>query len=55
MTVWVSFKVNGFSITTTSATVFEGGTCLALKSGDKVTVKGTKQADGSVTATRVKR
>lgn len=51
----VSFKVNGFSITTTSATVFEGGTCLALKSGDKVTVKGTKQADGSVTATRVKR
>lgn len=51
----VSFNVNGFSITTTSATVFEGGTCLALKSGDKVTVKGTKQADGSVTATRVKR
>lgn len=51
----LTFSVNGFSISTNSATVFEGATCAALKSGDKITVKGLKQADGSVLATRVKR
>jgi hypothetical protein len=51
----LTFKVNGFNVATTSATVFEGVTCAALKSGDKVTVKGITQADGSVAATRVKR
>jgi hypothetical protein len=50
----VSFGVNGFSVTTSSATVFEGGACSSLKSGDKVTVKGLKQTDGSVAATTVK-
>src|SRR5207247_2066912 len=51
----VSFGVNGFSVTTSLATVFEGGACDSLKSGNKVTVKGLKQADGSVAATRVKK
>lgn len=51
----VSFGVNGFSVTTSSATVFEGGACSSLKSGDKVTVKGLKQADGSVAATTVRK
>ena len=51
----LSFGVNGFPVTTGAATVFEGGTCAALKSGDKVTVKGLKQADGSVAATSVKK
>lgn len=51
----VSFGVNGFSVTTSSATTFEGGACTALKSGDKVKVNGTKQPDGSVLATRVRR
>ncbi len=51
----VSFGVNGFSVTTSSATVFEGAACSSLKSGDKVTVKGLKQADGSVAATSVKK
>jgi hypothetical protein len=50
----VTFSVNGFSIATSAATVFEGGTCSALKSGNKITVTGIKQADGSVVATRVK-
>jgi Domain of unknown function (DUF5666) len=50
----VTFGVNGFSITANAATVFEGSACSALKSGSKVTVKGTKQADGSVVATRIK-
>lgn len=51
----VSFGVNGFSITTNTATVFEGSACSALKSGDKVTINGLKQADGSVLAKRVKK
>jgi hypothetical protein len=51
----VSFSVNGFAITTTAATTFNGVTCPALKSGDRVTVKGTTQSDGSVLATNVKR
>ena len=50
----IQFGVNGFSITTSAATTFEGTACSALKSGTKVTVKGLKQADGSVAATRIK-
>lgn len=51
----VQFNVNGFSVTTSASTVFEGGACASLKSGDKVTVKGLKQADGSVAAISVKK
>ncbi len=49
------FGVNGYSIITSGSTTFEGATCGALKDGDKVTVKGLKQADGSVAATTVKK
>jgi uncharacterized protein DUF5666 len=51
----VSFGVNGFSVTTSASTTFEGAACPELKSGNKVSVKGTRQADGSVAATRVKK
>ena len=51
----VEFSVNGFSIKTSGATTFEGGACSSLKSGDKVTVKGTRLADGTVAATKVTR
>ena len=52
----LQFNVNGFSIATSGTTGFEpAGACTALKSGDKVTVKGTRNADGSVAATRVTR
>jgi hypothetical protein len=51
----LTFSVNGFSITTNNATDFDGAACSALKNGDKITVNGLKQADGSVLATRVKR
>jgi hypothetical protein len=51
----IQFSVNGFSISTSASTTFEGATCSALKSGDTVGVKGTKLADGSVAATRVKK
>jgi hypothetical protein len=46
----VSFSVNGFAVTTTATTMFDGA-CAALKSGTRVQVKGTRNAD--VTATRV--
>ena len=51
----LTFAVNGFSITTNASTIFDGAACSAFKNGDKVQVKGTKQADGSVLATHVKR
>jgi hypothetical protein len=50
----IGFKVNGYTIATSTSTVFESA-CPSLKSGDKVNVKGTKQGDGSVAATRVKK
>ncbi len=50
----VTFGVNGYDVTTSASTVFEGGTCASLKSGAKVTVKGTAQASGPVLATRVR-
>jgi hypothetical protein len=55
----ISFVVNGYSIVTTlSDTVFYPNavtTCSDLKSGTKVEVEGTHQADGSVKATTVTR
>jgi hypothetical protein len=49
-----SFVVNGTTITTNTATVFQRGTCASVTTGAKVEVKGTHQADGSVLATHVK-
>jgi len=51
----VTFGVNGFSIATNASTVFDGAACGAFKNGDKVKVTGTKQANGSVLATRLKK
>ncbi|MEP6593784.1 MAG: DUF5666 domain-containing protein, partial [Acidobacteriota bacterium] len=50
----LAFGVNGFDVVTDAATIFEGGTCASLHSGDKVKVNGTKQAGGVVLATRVR-
>jgi hypothetical protein len=49
----LTFNVNGFPIATSAATTFEGGACASLKSGDTVKVNGTRNADGSVAATKV--
>jgi hypothetical protein len=49
------FVVMGHSVATSGATTFEGGTCSSLRSGMRVTVNGTRQADGSILATRVRR
>jgi len=51
----LTFGVNGFSIATNGSTNFDGTACTAFKSGDKVNVKGIKQADGSVLATRLRK
>jgi len=51
----LTFGVNGFSIATNGSTTFDGTACSAFKNGDKVNVKGLKQADGSVLATRLRR
>ena len=50
----ISFKINGYSIQTSATTVFEGITCAAVKSGTKVTAKGTSGPGGVILATRVK-
>jgi len=50
----VRFGVNGFSVSTNASTTFEDSPCSSLKNGNKVNVKGTRNADGTVSATRVK-
>jgi hypothetical protein len=50
----LSFGVNGYKVSTTATTTFEGIACTAVKSGTKVSVKGISQADNSVIATNVK-
>lgn len=50
----ISFNVNGYRVSTTASTTFEGITCETTKSGTKVTVKGISQADNSVVASMVK-
>jgi hypothetical protein len=55
----ISFGVNGYSVTTSGATLYYPATpapglkCEDLKSGTKVEIEGTRQADGSVLATKV--
>jgi Domain of unknown function (DUF5666) len=51
----LSFGINGYSIVTNGSTTFDGVACASMKNGDKVKVTGTKQANGSVLATRVKK
>ncbi|HEU4694834.1 MAG TPA: DUF5666 domain-containing protein [Vicinamibacterales bacterium] len=50
----LTFGVNGFTVVTNASTTFVPPlTCGALKSGTKVLVKGTRQANGSILATSV--
>jgi hypothetical protein len=51
----LQFTVMGHQVATNAATVFEGGACSTLRSGMRVTVNGTRQADSSILATRVRR
>jgi hypothetical protein len=51
----LGFKIGTTSIKTNAATQFKDATCAALKAGDQVEVKGTRQTDASVLASRVER
>jgi hypothetical protein len=51
----LSFKVNGTLVKTTASTQFKDVQCSSLKAGDSVEVKGTRNTDGSITATRVQK
>jgi hypothetical protein len=51
----ITSSVGATKFATTASTRFDGAACTAFKSGDKVEVKGTKKADGSIAATRVEK
>ena len=51
----VRFTVDGIVVTTSDATKFKGGSCGDLRSRDEVEVKGKRLADGSVSASEVRR
>jgi hypothetical protein len=49
----LSFSIGMTRVTTTASTQFRDGTCEALKAGSRDEVKGTRQADNSITAATV--
>ena len=49
----LTFTVQGTKVTTTTNTKFDGITCARVQNGTIVEVKGPRQADGTVAATRV--
>jgi hypothetical protein len=51
----LSFSVNATMVRTSAATQFKDTTCGALAAGTSVEVKGTRQADASVLASRIER
>jgi uncharacterized protein DUF5666 len=51
----LTLTVGTATVKTTAATVFHDATCQALPVGTVIEAKGTKQADGSLLATRVER
>jgi hypothetical protein len=51
----LSFSVGSRAVATNASTSFDKTACSALRSGDRVQMKGTARTDGSVLATRVKK
>lgn len=51
----LSFTVSSTPVKTNGSTEFKNASCGSLKAGDSVEVKGGRQADGSVLASRVER
>ena len=49
----VTFSVRSTAISTTATTTFVGRTCSQLANGVSVTVDGSRQGSGAITATRV--
>ena len=50
----LSFSVGSRKVATNASTSFDKTACSAFRSGDRVQVKGTARADGSVLATRLR-
>jgi hypothetical protein len=50
----ITFSVRSRTVVTNAGTEFRKTACVALADGDRVKVKGTRQANGSVLASRVK-
>lgn len=51
----LTFKVNGYSIASNGSTSFPNAACDSFKNGDKVRVRGIRQADESVNATSIEK
>jgi hypothetical protein len=51
----IHFTVQGTAVVASASTRFDKVSCSALKNDDRVEVKGTRQTDGSVSATRIKK
>ena len=51
----LSFTVQATKVTTTASTTFKDITCAAVANGAAVEVKGAKQTDGSVVASKVEK
>ena len=51
----LSFRVSSTLVKTNGSTQFKDAACASLKAGDSVEVKGARQPDNSVLATRVER
>ena len=49
----LQFMVEGILVTTTGATRFDDGSCGNILPGVKIEAKGTRQADGSIVASRI--
>src|SRR5262249_49951491 len=49
----VTFTVQSTKISANGSTSYGDGSCSTLKNGVRVDVRGTKQSDGSITATRI--
>jgi len=47
------FIVEGIHVRTTEATSFDDGSCVNILPGVKIEAKGTRQADGSIMASRI--
>jgi hypothetical protein len=51
----ITFTVNSTTVSTNGSTEFKDVSCTALANGNRVEVKGTKQSNGSVMASRVEK
>ena len=49
----IAFAVNGTNVTTNGATRYEDGTCNSVQNGTRVEVKGLRQSNNTVLATKV--